>query len=983
MQSACALHETATEFSSTSRPTIGLLLCRPLTDSRSFQVWSGVCAAARQRDLNVICFPLYTHMHGDREQNNILLRLISQRRIQGVAVYHWWSDLAEFEANLAPLPDIPIISLTHLFEGHYGVVDDNYGGMRLAVEHLITAHHCRRLAYIHGPEGCQPSEERFRGYIDGLAAHGIPVDERLITPRLPLFLWDSGMRALSQLIDERRLRPGVDFDAIVTRSDHLAFTILDELRRRGIRVPYDVAVVGYDNMDECQTMMPPLTSVVLPFYELGQRAVQMLADLFAGQSLPAPHVIVPPQLMVRQSCGCLPASVIQVRSPIGQAVRSASESLHDADLPEFLYQFANDIGASMRSRDQMTSFLEAFTAELHGAPAGTFLASLDMLLRGMVAGEQEVAIWQTILSEFRRQMTAILSPDDAQRAESLWHQARMMIEEAILWAAARRHERDVKYAETLRDFSQALITTFDIEGIMAILAQKLPLLGIERGIVSLYDSADDPTTLARVIMAYDENGRIEVQRDRAAFATRELAPDEVWPQHFRYHLIVKPLYFQQTPIGLAVLETGAQDRNLYETVRGELSSALQGALLVQRVQERSAEIARQKYILDTFLENVPDSIYFKDRESRITHANLAHARLMGFHDPREELGKSDFDFFSEELARLKYEQEQAILRTGKPLLALEEPDAQGRWSLTTKMPLQDECGEIIGTFGILRDITPLKQAQRQLEDAYIEIQQLNEQLKQENLRMSAELDVARRLQQMVLPVPEELNNISGLDIVGYMQPAEEVGGDYYDVLPCQRDGHVCIGIGDVTGHGLESGVLMLMTQTAIRTLVDRGETDPVIFLNTLNRVLYQNIKRMRVDRSLTLAMVNYQNGQLRLIGQHEEALVVRRNGRIVRINTMNLGFPLGMVADIRQWVAETTISLTSGDGVVLYTDGITEAQNARGKFYGLERLCAVISANWREKNAEGVKQAIVDDLRAFVGGAQMYDDVTLVVLKKQ
>ena len=141
---------------------------------------------------------------------------------------------------------------------------------------------------------------------------------------------------------------------------------------------------------------------------------------------------------------------------------------------------------------------------------------------------------------------------------------------------------------------------------------------------------------------------------------------------------------------------------------------------------------------------------------------------MGFRDPAEVVGKSDFDFFPEELARVKYEQEQEIIRTGQPILNLEEPDAGGRWSLTTKMPLRDEHGEIIGTFGMSRDITALKVAQQQVEEAYIEIHMLNEQLKQENLRMSAELDVARRIQQMVLPMPEELKQIPGVEIVGYI-----------------------------------------------------------------------------------------------------------------------------------------------------------------------------------------------------------------------
>jgi len=100
----------------------------------------------------------------------------------------------------------------------------------------------------------------------------------------------------------------------------------------------------------------------------------------------------------------------------------------------------------------------------------------------------------------------------------------------------------------------------------------------------------------------------------------------------------------------------------------------------------------------------------------------------------------------------------------------------------------------------------------QLAQANQEITELNEQLKEENLRMSRELEVSRQLQQMLLPKKEELQQIEGLDIVGFLEPADEVGGDYYDVLKCH--GRVLIGIGDVTGHGLESGVLAIMAQTA-------------------------------------------------------------------------------------------------------------------------------------------------------------------------
>jgi len=145
--------------------------------------------------------------------------------------------------------------------------------------------------------------------------------------------------------------------------------------------------------------------------------------------------------------------------------------------------------------------------------------------------------------------------------------------------------------------------------------------------------------------------------------------------------------------------------------------------LEQRVRERTSRLAQQQYILDTFMENIPDRIYFKDLQSRITRANKAHARHLGLSDPTQEIGKSDWDFFPQEQAKVKYDQEQQIIRTGQPILGIEEPDGVGHWALTTKMPLRDEHGTIIGTFGISRDITALKQAQAALERAYAEVEQ--------------------------------------------------------------------------------------------------------------------------------------------------------------------------------------------------------------------------------------------------------------------
>jgi len=273
----------------------------------------------------------------------------------------------------------------------------------------------------------------------------------------------------------------------------------------------------------------------------------------------------------------------------------------------------------------------------------------------------------------------------------------------------------------------------------------------------------------------------------------------------------------------------------------------------------------------------------------------------------------------------------------------------------------------------------VKERTAELAQANDEISQLNEKLKAENLRMSAELDVARQLQYMILPKSDELEAIEGLDLAGFMEPADEVGGDYYDIL-C-TDNVVTVGIGDVTGHGLESGILMMMTQTVVRTLDEIRERDPVRFLDTLNRTLYKNVQRMNSDRNLTLAILNYTDGKVSISGQHEESIVVRDGGIIERIDTMDLGFPIALDDDIADFIDRALIELQPGDSIVLYTDGIPEAENMENEQYGLDRLCDVIRQNW-DKSAEGIKDAIIDDVRQFIGKQKVFDDITLVVLKQ-
>ncbi|KHD09130.1 hypothetical protein PN36_16290 [Candidatus Thiomargarita nelsonii] len=272
----------------------------------------------------------------------------------------------------------------------------------------------------------------------------------------------------------------------------------------------------------------------------------------------------------------------------------------------------------------------------------------------------------------------------------------------------------------------------------------------------------------------------------------------------------------------------------------------------------------------------------------------------------------------------------------------------------------------------------LQEQAAQLTKANSKIIALNEQLKSENIRMSAELDISRLMQQMLLPPDYELSQIDDLDIAGFLEPADEVGGDYYDVI--QHEGRILLSIGDVTGHGLESGVLAIMVQSAVRTLFLNEETDFVKFLGALNKMICQNVARMKAQKNMTLVLLEYQNGQLRLSGQHEDIIVVR-DGKVELIDTIDLGFPFGFIDNIADFVSETKIKLNHGDVVVLYTDGITEATNIDKKEYGLERLCEVVKQNW-QSSAKKIQQSVIENVKQYIGEQTVFDDITLLVLKR-
>ena len=273
---------------------------------------------------------------------------------------------------------------------------------------------------------------------------------------------------------------------------------------------------------------------------------------------------------------------------------------------------------------------------------------------------------------------------------------------------------------------------------------------------------------------------------------------------------------------------------------------------------------------------------------------------------------------------------------------------------------------------------------QEIQEALKEIEVLNLRLSDENQRMAGELDVAREIQLMVLPSDDEIESFSELSVGRLMQPADEVGGDYFDMLRLDS-GEIMIGIGDVTGHGLSSGVLMLMTQTGLGTLSagsNAGNINLANHLVQLNRILTNNVERTQMEKSLTLSLLSYKDGKCTITGNHETVMICRKDGTQEEIDTSDLGCFIGIIDDIDGIADTLNFHLDIGDTVLLYTDGATEAANPAMEEFGSERLMASFAKHNHLSTGQEVVDAIKDDVFSFIDTQKVFDDLTMLLFRR-
>lgn len=270
----------------------------------------------------------------------------------------------------------------------------------------------------------------------------------------------------------------------------------------------------------------------------------------------------------------------------------------------------------------------------------------------------------------------------------------------------------------------------------------------------------------------------------------------------------------------------------------------------------------------------------------------------------------------------------------------------------------------------------------ELKAAMKEMESINGELKQTRDALWGEMVLAKKIQTILLP-PEPV--IEGYEIAAFMAPAEEVGGDYYDVI--NSNGRDWIVIGDVSGHGVSSGLIMMMAQTAIHTALEQDSSmSPSQLLNTINESLSKNIEQMSEDKYMTMtALATDKDGGFRFSGLHQDIIVYRdKTKQIELVNTQ--GMWIGMHRPLDGLLNENRLELKSGDAILLYTDGLTEASRksngiahaiAKREMFGEEKLQRLF-AGLAHRSVEEVKNDILGALADY----ECRDDVTFMILRR-
>ncbi|MEJ2662869.1 MAG: substrate-binding domain-containing protein [Spirochaetia bacterium] len=482
------------------------LLMGDLYNAFECEIYAGARQFVRENNVNLICF-IGSELNsptGTNSRRNDIYYLISSYNVDGIlgisgtlGNHIGQQRLADFYRKFDPLP---IVSIGVQTAGIPFVGCENEAPMRKLIVHLIEEHGCRRIAYIKGRDINPDTQARLKVYKEVLSEYNLPVQDELILSGK--FDTLSGRKAVETLFKRQRKF----CDAIVSTNDYMAIGAIEELLRRGIAVPDDVKVVGFDDITESRFFKVPLTTVRQPIFNMGYNAAKLLFTALRDAG-PVENIALHSQLVIRKSCGCDVAG--ESAAAYESVFHKTRISIKNPDkiknqlVPKLLSLISDQI--SIRASSYIRSeWIEKIVDSLITAIGShrqlQFIKTIEVILDESKDLNLDSGLWYFVFSFiFNNIFSLLANAKNLSYAKTLFN----AVVDVINNFGIKQHEIDIinTYERTkqLSIISKGLASTFDLNGLKEILCTELPKFGIRSFYISVFENTGNTP---KILMPY-------------------------------------------------------------------------------------------------------------------------------------------------------------------------------------------------------------------------------------------------------------------------------------------------------------------------------------------------------------------------------------------------------------------------------------------------------------------------------------------------
>jgi two-component sensor histidine kinase/DNA-binding LacI/PurR family transcriptional regulator len=589
------------------RTAIGFLLDF-LYDQYQIQIFEGVTKAVKDNDINLLtfCGGLFKSPYVYATHRKYIFDLVNPAIIDDLIVISGslsnFITQKELAAFLNQFRNLPIICIGPPVENYPTIAINNFQGMYDLTCHLIKVHNCKRIGFISGDIKTNiEALQRFQGYKQALADHHIGFQHEFIF--VGDFFDTTGKIAAQYYLENWDLR----LDAIISSNDLMAYDALIEFKANNIKIPEDIIVVGFDNIEQTQYINPTLTTVAQPLFEMGYNAVKkILAGLINKEKITTEEI--EPNLVIRRSCGCQLPYTHNLKPPVKPveiyAKKNEAEVLHKILKQNLVIEISNQFSGINKTKiiDNWSQRLSSgLVRELYGDNESGFYLETEKILFESSEYIQNILGWQNIFQNIFFSIQTYLFKDKYNEVlERIKSQSAELISETNYSITNKKNQTIYNKFRHIDLLSRDLVSSFSLEAFCQKIEDKLPALGIKSCyIINLLNKKIEN---AKVIVYFDLINKIQLKE--VTFNPKEILPGGVRSRIKKYNFIIIPLYFETEKLGYILFDyVDSFEESLYEILANQIGTALKTIQLIKYEKSYSQKLEEEVLKRTAALQN--------------------------------------------------------------------------------------------------------------------------------------------------------------------------------------------------------------------------------------------------------------------------------------------------------------------------------------------------------------------------------------------